>query len=57
MSQFGFVHEDASLLSLAVARRPDKMLTVAGYADLDRTVLTKIMFILLLSMLAWIELA
>ena len=37
ISQFGYVHSDPTLLSLAIARRPDRMLSVAGYAPLDRS--------------------
>ena len=31
-----YVHSDPSLLSLAIARKPDRLLSVAGYAPLDR---------------------
>ena len=30
------MHSDPSLLSLAIARKPDRLLSVAGYAPLDR---------------------
>ena len=34
--QTRYVHSDPSLLSLAIARKPDRLLSVAGYAPLDR---------------------
>ena len=49
VSQFGYVHNDSALLNLTIARKPDRMLSIAGYAPLDRSSITNIMFFTLLA--------
>ena len=51
VSQFGYVHNDATLLSLAIARKPDRMLSIAGYAPLDRSTISSIFFLTLLAVM------
>ncbi|XP_023333547.1 uncharacterized protein LOC111705272 [Eurytemora carolleeae] len=52
ISQFGFVQNDTALLALAIARKPDQLLTVGGYCRLDRTCLSKLLFLVLLAVIA-----
>jgi hypothetical protein len=51
ISQFGYVHSDPTLLSLCIARKPDRLLTVAGYAPLDRTTLGRVLAVTLLAVM------
>ena len=51
VSQFGYVNNDGALLSLAIARKPDRMLSIAGYAPLDRTTISSIFFLTLLAVI------
>ena len=52
ISQFAYVHSDPSLLNLAIARKPDRLLSVAGYAPLDRTTVSKVLLLTLLAVMA-----
>ena len=53
MSQFAYVHNDSVLLGLAVARKPCvSILSVAGYAKLDRATLTVLMLLIIFTILA-----
>ena len=51
VSQFGYVHNDTTLLNLAIARKPDRMLSIAGYAPLDRSTISSIFFLTLLAVM------
>ena len=53
MSQFAYVHNDSVLLGLAVARKPCvSILSVAGYAKLDRATLSVLMLLIIFTILA-----
>ena len=51
VSQFGYVDNNATLLSLTIARKPDRMFSIAGYALLDRSTISSIFFLTLLTVM------
>ena len=52
ISQFAFIHGDTNLLCLAILRRPvEPPLTLAGFATIERSLLSKTLAFVLVVML------